>query len=394
MSKTRLGIDVLLEKHLSLLKNKRVAFLGHAASLSANRTPTLTLLSNHPNIQLVKLFGPEHGLYSAAQDMQTVQSSQDPLTGLEVISLYGDTIDSLKPKKSDLKDVDVLVCDLQDIGVRYYTYIYTLALCMQVCAEMKIEVVVLDRPNPLNGTTIEGNLLDKNYASFVGFYELPVRHGMTIGELAKYFNTEEKIGCALTVVPMERWNPAHYFDETGLAWVNPSPNMPSLETAVVYPGGCLIEATELSEGRGTDTPFEILGAPYIHADELAQILNNLRLGFVRFEACHFTPRFQKHAGKICHGVRLHVSDRKKFSSYVTSLKVIQVIRDLYPGDFSWRHKPYEFVSDIPAIDLLTGCSEFRKLIETKASLDPWIESWKKKSTAFVKKRERYLMYDR
>lgn len=388
----QLGVDNLIQNHKHLLKNKRVGLLTHSAALSTSLESTLEILNKDPDINLVLLFGPEHGVFGTAQDMEGVASSKDPLTGLPIVSLYGNSLETLKPKKEDIKKIDVLICDLQDIGVRYYTYIYTLAFCMQTCAELGKKVIVLDRPNPLNGVDMEGNVLDKKYSSFVGWYSLPVRHGMTIGELAQYFNKEESIGCDLKVIPMKGWKREWYFDETGVTWTPPSPNMPKLSTAIVYPGGCLIEATQLSEGRGTTMPFEWIGAPYINARELADQLNELKLPEVLFQAFHFKPNFQKYADQECKGVQIHVKDRKNFKSFLTTLHIIQTIHNLYPKDFAWRDKAYEFVTNIPAIDLLCGCDTFRKIIEKRGHISAWEKTWEEDLREFETKRMGYLIY--
>lgn len=388
----QLGIDVLLKEKVDLLKGKRLALLAHRASVDNRLQQTKNLLHEHPDVNLTILFGPEHSLYGTAQDMEEVDSSRDPETGLDVLSLYGSTRDSLKPKKEHLDRFDVLVCDLQDVGSRYYTYIYTMALCMEACAELEKSVIVLDRPNPINGVDIEGNILKREFSSFVGLYPLPVRHGMTIGELAQYFNVEEKINCNLTVIPMKGWRRLWYFDQTGLQFVPPSPNMPTVNTAIVYPGMCLIEATGLSEGRGTTTPFEWIGAPYIDADSLASELNALSLEGVSFRSIHFRPDRQKWKGEECFGVGLHISDRHQFKPYQTGLIVLKTIVELYPAEFHWRTKPYEFETDIPAINLLTGSDEFLALLMKKRPLEPWFSKWPDEIEKFRERRKPYLLY--
>ncbi len=387
-----LGIDNLLAEHMHLLKGKRVALLAHVASVDRQLRFTPTLLDEHPEVNLTVLFGPEHGLYGTAQDMEGVSTSIDPGTGLDVISLYGTTLESLKPKPEDLDRFDVLVCDLQDIGSRYYTYIYTVALCMEACAAADKPVIVLDRPNPLNGITIEGNMLQREFASFVGLYPLPVRHGMTIGELAQYFNETEQFGCDLTVIPMTGWLREYYYDQTGLTFVPPSPNMPTLQAGIVYPGMCLIEATELSEGRGTTMPFEWIGAPYIEARGLSDALNKQDLSGVYFRPTSFKPNYQKCQRKECFGVQVHVLDRDKFESFKAGLILLKTIHDLYPDDFRWREKPYEFVTDIPAIDLLTGSDIYRNCLIHNQSLDAYMASWPEEMEAFREERRRYCLY--
>ncbi len=387
------GIDRLFSEDIVDFKNKRVGLLAHPASVNSRLIHTLTLFKNRDNITLTRLFGPEHGLWGQAQDMEEVGSTDDSFSGLPVTSLYGSTLETLKPSAKDLKDIDILVCDLQDIGSRYYTFIYTMAFCMEACANSNKEVLVLDRPNPINGVDVEGPLLKKGFESFVGAYAgLPVRHGMTIGELAHYFNEEFNIECDLQVIPMKGWKRSMMFEDTGLAWVLPSPNMPTVDTALVYPGACLIEATELSEGRGTTRPFELTGAPFIDAHPLADELNRIKLPGVIFRPAFFKPGFQKQANKNCGGVQWHVMDRKIFSSYLTGIAVLKTIIDLYPNEFSWREKPYEFVKDIPAIDLLSGSDTLRHQLEKHRSLEEIQKGWEEDRKSFLKKREKYLLY--
>lgn len=389
---TQLGTDVFLKNHLHLVQNKRVALLTHVGAVNGEFQYTHVLLHNHPRIHLTLLFSPEHGIYGIAQDMESVSSATDPLTGLPVVSLYGTRPESLKPKPEHLDQFDVLVCDLQDVGTRYYTYVYTLAHCLEACGKTQKKVIVLDRPNPLGGVAVEGNLLKSDFASFVGMYPLPVRHGMTIGELARYFNDTQKFGCELEVIPMNGWRREMTFDQTGLVWSPPSPNMPTLETAFVYPGMCLIEATEISEGRGTTRPFEWVGAPFIHAGTLANELNRLSLNGVTFRPIHFIPNFQKHAGEECAGVHVQVTDRNTFKPYETGLHLIKTIHQLYLDQFKWRMDPYEFVADTLAIDLLTGCDTFRNCLEKNAPLADWMSSWNDELKKFKEIRKEHLLY--
>lgn len=388
-----LGIETFLRTQPTKLKNKRIGLLAHPASVDSKLNHTLDLILNHGGFKLNALFGPEHGILGTAQDMIDVDSSRDARTGLKVKSLYGNTFESLKPSPQDLNDIDVLVCDLQDIGTRYYTYAATIALCMQACAAAKKEVIVLDRPNPIDGVTVEGRLLKPGFESFVGLYPIPVRHGMTMGELARYFNIEENINCELTVIPIEGWHRKSYFDQTGLPWVLPSPNMPTLDTAIVYPGMCLIEATELSEGRGTTRPFEFIGAPFIDPHALAKKLTDeYPLEGVQFRPIAFHPTYQKCAHQNCGGVQLHLTDRSRFNSYRTGLAIVHAIASLYPKDFKWRAKPYEFVADIPAIDLLTGDAHFRESIGSKAPFADILRHAESVSPDFLQKRQKYLLY--
>jgi uncharacterized protein YbbC (DUF1343 family) len=282
---------------------------------------------------------------------------------LPVFSLYGETEDSLHPTPEALSLLDVLVVDLQDVGARYYTFVYTMAYCLEACARLGKRVIVCDRPNPLNGVTVDGPLLEPAYASFVGRFPLPVRHGRTIGELAEQWNREQEWGADLTVIPMTGWDRAMWFDQTGLPWAPPSPNMPTLDTATVYPGGCLIEGTNLSEGRGTTRPFEIVGAPWLDGRAVAAALNKQGLPGVHFRPIQFVPTFHKHAGQACEGVFVHVTNRDAFHAFDVYVRLIAVARRLAPTSFAWRTEPYEFVRDRLAFDLLCGTDRIRRAIE-------------------------------
>lgn len=347
-------------------KKSRIGLLAHAASVNKNLVHAVDVLLQK-KFALTALFGPEHGLWATAQDMIAVGQARDARTGLPVVSLYGDSFESLTPTAQDLGEVDVLICDLQDVGSRYYTYACTAALCLKACARDGKKLVVLDRPNPLSGVVVEGPGLQPGFESFVGLFSVPVRHGMTLAELVLLYAQQEELEDFLEIVPMKGWKRSMTFDQTGLPWVLPSPNMPTLETAFVYPGMCLIEATEISEGRGTTRPFELVGAPFIDAHELSKALTALKLPGVVFRPVYFHPTYQKHAGKDCGGVQLHVTNRKMFQSYLTGVAVLKTIHDLYPNDFKWREKPYEFVTEIAAIDLLSGDGRLRQQIENKES---------------------------
>lgn len=388
----KLGIDQLLSQNTSRFKNARIGLLAHPASIDSEGIPTLIKLHEHPDFNLVKLFGPEHGLWGMAQDMESVDQEFDPLTKLPVKSLYGSTIDSIKPCVSDFENLDILICDLQDIGARYYTYIYTMAFCMEIAAKTQTKVIVLDRPNPI-GNALEGNILDIKYRSFVGYYPILTRHGMTMGELASYFNTEENLNCDLEVISMKDWNRHSYYDENNLVWVAPSPNMPTIDTAILYPGLCLLEATEISEGRGTTRPFEWVGAPYIDPFLLAEKLNQLKLSGVFFRPIGFKPGFQKFQNQFCYGVQIHLLDRVNLQPLLIGVKIIETIYHLYPQDFKWREKPYEFVEEIPAIDLLWGNDSLRKSLESGVETSELIKNMDSDIKLFLKKRDPYLLYD-
>ncbi len=389
--KVHTGLEVLLEDPAPIA-GKRVGLVTHPSAVTSELRHAIPLLHERREWTLTTLFGPEHGMWGEAQDMAHVGDATDPLTGLRVYSLYGASVDDLAPRREMFADIDVLVVDLQDIGSRYYTFIYTMALCMREAAKANVPVVVLDRPNPIDGVHIEGNIREEKYSSFVGLYPLPVRHGMTAGELARFFNETLAMHCDLSVVPMRGWKRSMWWDETGLPWVIPSPNMPTVATATVYPGMCLVEGTNLSEGRGTTHPFELFGAPWLDSFKLADALNRLDLPGIRFRPHYFQPTFQKHAGQMCGGVELHVTDREVFEPFRTGLWCVKVAHDLDPGKFDWRRETYEFVSDRLAIDLLAGSTHYRELVERGGDVDDWVASWKSEMGEFAGVRREFLLY--
>ena len=386
------GLERILADQKHLLKGKRVGLVCNPTSVTPDLKHAIDLFHAADGIDLKAIFGPEHGARGDAQYMVDVGEEHDARTGLPVFSLYGKTKESLAPTKKMLDGLDTLVVDIQDIGSRYYTYVYTMSYCMESAAKYGKEVIVLDRPNPLGGVAVEGNVLNQPLRSFVGRYPMPVRHGMTAGELAGLFNDEFGIGCKLTVVPMRGWNREMWFDQTELPWVIPSPNMPTLETAAVYPGMCLLEGTNVSEGRGTTMPFLFVGAPWVDAYELAEALTAERLPGVRFRPHYFTPTWDKAKGQRCAGVELHIGDRDALKSYVTGIAVVKTLRRLYPEQFDWRREAYEFESDHLAIDLLLGRHELRKMVEADAPLAEIEASWKDEAATFLQTRSEYLLY--
>jgi len=351
----------LLDRAAELLGGARVGLLAHQASILPDLSYLPDRLLDHPAVRLVALFGPEHGLAGAAQDQVGVGRSV--YRGAPVCSLYGKTEADLQPTPESLAGIDTLVVDLQDVGARYYTFIYTMAYCLEACAAAGKRVIVCDRPNPLNGVAVEGPVLEPAFASFVGRFPLPVRHGKTIGELARQWNREQGWNAELLVLPCSGWDRRMWFDETGLPWAPPSPNMPTLDTATVYPGGCLVEGTNLSEGRGTTRPFEIAGAPWLDGRALAAELNALALPGVHFRPISFVPTFHKFAARTCEGVFVHVVDRDAFRPFDAYLHLIAAARRQSRRDFAWRTEPYEFVSDRLAFDLLCGTDRIRREIE-------------------------------
>lgn len=385
------GLEVLLENPAPIT-GRKIGLVTNQSAVTRDLRHSLPLLAAGRGWELAALFGPEHGIWGEAQDMAHVENSKDPLTGLPVWSLYGASHEQLSPPADVLETLDALVIDLQDIGSRYYTFIYTMALCMRVAASIGLPVIVLDRPNPIDGIHLEGNIREEKYSSFVGMFPLPTRHGMTPGELARYFNARFGLGCDLTVVPMRGWERGMWWGDTELPWVIPSPNMPTVFTATVYPGMCLVEGTNLSEGRGTTHPFEFFGAPWLDPFVLAERLNHLDLPGVRFRPHYFMPTFHKHANKVCGGVELHVTDRAIFEPYRTGLWCIRVARDMDPEKFDWRREPYEFVADRLAIDLLAGTSRYRDIVENGGTLDAWIREWEHDLREFARAREEFLLY--
>ncbi len=390
------GLEVLIDEEPWRIQGKRIGLVTNQSAVTRDLSHAVKLLLAGRGWKLAALFGPEHGIWGEAQDMAHVDHSTDPLTGLPVYSLYGKNESDLAPRREVLRGLDALVIDLQDIGSRYYTFIYTMAICMREAAPLGVQVIVLDRPNPIDGVHLEGNIREDQYSSFVGMFPLPARHGMTAGELARWFKRYyadvHKIECDLVVVPMKGWRRGMWWGDTELPWVIPSPNMPTVYTAAVYPGMCLVEGTNLSEGRGTTHPFEFFGAPWLDSFRLAEQLNRLGLPGVRFRPHFFTPTFHKHAGKVCGGVELHVTNRGTFEPYRTGLWCVKVARDMNPDEFKWRTETYEFVSDRLAIDLLAGSSKYRELVEAGGNVDEWVAQWEEPLREFARFRDEFLLY--
>ncbi len=384
------GLEVLLDRHLPWLRGRRLGLLAHQASVTRDLAHAAQLLNDLRGVRLARLFAPEHGLWGAAQDHAPVASTRDQVTGLEVWSLYGER---RAPTPETLAGLDALVVDLQDIGARYYTFVWTLALAMRECARAGVRVIVLDRPNPLGGDRVEGNVPDPAFASFVGLYPLPARHGFTIGELARRFVLEEGIRCDLTVARMRGWRRAMLWEDTGLPWVPPSPNMPTADTARVYPGGCLIEGTNLSEGRGTTRPFEWIGAPYLDGHRYAAALDAMSLPGVRFRPARFIPTFHKWAGEVCGGVQIHVTDRRRFRPFRTGIAAIAVARRLAPAEFRWKEPPYEFEHKRLPIDILFGTDRIRTQIEGGTDLPVIEATWRTALPLYTRRRRAFMIYD-
>lgn len=388
--RTSLGFEKLLSEHLDLVRGARVGLICNQASVDREFRHVADLFGAHPEINLTTLFGPQHGIRGDVQDnMVETPHTHDAATGLPIYSLYSET---REPTQRMLEETDVLVFDMQDVGCRIYTFIYTLANCMRAAKREGKRVVVCDRPNPLGGVELAGTILEPEYASFVGQFPLPTRHGMTVCELARMFNEHWGIGCELEVVTMEGWSREYWFDETDAPWVMPSPNMPTLEAATVFPGTVHLEGTQMSEGRGTTRPFELVGAPYIDAAEYARRLEAVGLAGVRFRAANFLPTFQKHAGQTCGGVQIHVMDRDAFEPVIAGVAAVKIAYDLYREDFRWKEPPYEYVYDKNPFDVISGTKTLRESIEQGTSLEAIQASWEEGLQCFAQQRAPYLLY--
>ena len=400
MSRVTTGLDILCAEDFARLKGKSIAILANQAAVNSELEHILTLVQNSSSTNLQRLFAPEHGFAGTKQDMEVVEGESH--NAVETISLYGSSEAALYPTESNLSDIEVLLVDLPDVGSRYYTFAQTMAYCMQVCAKTKTKVLVLDRPNPINGLSVEGSYLDDDCRSFCGYGSIPQRHGLTLGELATVFNNGleiqgrsiDAINCDLEVIRMDGWNRQMYFDDTKLPWVLPSVNMPTLDTAIVYPGMCLFEATKLSEGRGTTKPFELIGAPYIDGQQWIQSLKEVypSLSGAKLRPVQFIPKFQKCADTTCGGVQIHLSDRDLFEPLRWAIALIMAAYRLYPEDFSWRTDAYEFIGHKPAIDLLYGSSNFRKCLERNGNIKEIEDEISSCSNEFLELRKPFLLY--
>lgn len=392
---TKTGLDILVADEFAPLRGLRVGVVTHPAAVDRNLRHIIELLGAAAKVKLAAIFGPEHGLLGQAQDLISVNAGESKAAGApRVHSLYGATAESLRPAAAQLEGLDALVIDLQDIGSRYYTFQATMRYCLQAALPLGLRVLILDRPNPLGGEMVEGPALLKSHESFVGAHDIAIRHGLTMGELAMLYQHELGLGDGdLQVVPCEGWKRSDFWDATGLQWVLPSPNMPTPDTALVYPGQCLIEGTNLSEGRGTTRPFEIVGAPWLDAAKLAKRMNDAKLPGVKFRAAWFRPTFQKHAGIDCGGVQLHVTDRAIFQPVRTSLALLSAMREMSGDKFAWRTEVYEFVRDPIAADLLFGSGRERSHIEGGKPVAELHNVWRKEEEAFLHRRHTVLLYD-
>lgn len=381
MAKVKLGIENLLENRLNLLAGKKVGLITSPTGLDSQLRSTVDLLFRS-GVRLTGLYGPEHGVRGNAQAGEEVSSSIDETTGLPVYSLYGPT---KKPTREMLKDVDTLIFDMQDVGCRYYTFNYTMAYAQEAASEYGLEFIVLDRPNPLGGVTVEGNLVQEGYRSFVGAYPLPNRYGLTIGELSLYLAKFLGVGKDPTVIKLSGWERNMYYEETELLWVPPSPNLPTVDSAVLYPGTCLFEGTNLSEGRGTTRPFEIIGAPWLNAFKLADELNEKNLPGVLFRPVFFVPTFSKHEKKECQGVHVHVTDRQVLEPLRVALYLLSAVFKYQETEFLSNNNRYFF-------NLLAGDPEIKDQIKTGINPDEIIEKMNSENHDFQKNAKQIMLY--
>jgi uncharacterized protein YbbC (DUF1343 family) len=391
-SRVKIGAEILIEKHLDLIKGKKIGIVTNHTGILPDGRHIVDVLNEIEGVKIVALFGPEHGIRGEVPDGKSISHGVDAKTGIPVFSLYGDV---KKPTEEMLKDIDVLIFDIQDVGARFYTYISTMSYCMEACAEMGKKFIVLDRPNPIRGVYVDGPILEPRFKSFVGLHPIPVAHGMTVGELAKMFNDEgwleNAVKADLTVVKMENYSRKMWFDQTGLPWVKPSPNMMTLKTAIVYTATCFIEGTNVSEGRGTQHPFEWIGAPWIDGEKLAKELNYYKLPGVKFEPISFTPTDiekvtvdPKYEGEKCGGVYLNVYDREKFEPVKVGVYILYALKKLYPDKFKWR---------TAGQDRLWGTDKVRLMIDEGKKPDEIIKTWEDDVKKFLSIRQKYLLYN-
>ena len=389
--RVRLGIESILDDRFDAIRGQRVGLVCNQASvLPESFAHAADVFAAHDKFTLTTLFGPQHGIRGDVQDnMIETPHTFDQHTGKPVYSLYSET---RVPTEEMVSDIDTFVIDLQDVGCRIYTFAYTMANCMKAAAKYGKRIVVCDRPNPIGGLSVEGNVTEPAFTSFVGQFELPTRHGMTIGELAKMFNEHFGIGCELEVIQMEGWRRDMWFDQSGLPWILPSPNIPTPDTCIVFPATVHIEGTELSEGRGTTKPFELNGAPFIDANEWKQKLDSYDFPGVTFRSCYFQPTFQKWAGQTCGGIQMHVTDRDTFTPVIVGIAMVKAAYDLYTGKFQWKQTDYEYEFGKNPFDVVSGTDKIRKAIEAGDSLDTIENAWQNRLSEFSAIRRSFLLY--
>lgn len=384
-----IGIDRLLTTDRRLVEGRTVGLVSNPASINPAFRHSSDLLFDDPDVTLAAIFGPQHGFRADLQDnMIETPHARDARRQVPIFSLYSEV---REPTAEMLRGLDALVIDLQDVGTRVYTYIYTMANCMRAAARHGVKVIVCDRPNPVNGIDIEGHLLVTSYASFVGQFPIPLRHGMTMGEIARLFNRAFGLNANLEVVPMDGWRRGMFFDETKLPWVIPSPNLPTLDSAIVYPGAVLFEGTQLSEGRGTTRPFELIGAPWVDAERFAAAMNDRALPGAHFRPVVFEPTFQKHARQGCGGSQLHVTDRSAFKPVRAAVEMLDEFRKQDPARFAWREPPYEYEHEKMPIDILYGSPKLREAVDA-GNTTSLLAAAVRDEEAFRQTREPFLLY--
>ncbi len=382
------GLDVAAGDP-TIIGNQRWGLLANHSAVTSCLTPArIALAASQPTL----LFAPEHGLEGVAQDMEGVADAYDNLTGVPIRSLYGNDASTLRPRDEDLNDIELMIVDVPDIGTRYYTFAATMDAVMNACEARSIPLLVLDRPNPIGGHKREGGRVHDGFSSFVSQLPTPIRHGLTLGEIAMLLQRERYADLELSILLCRDWKRKNWWDKTGLPWVAPSPNMPTIETAAIYPGMCLFEATTLSEGRGTTRPFHLIGAPWIDANRLVDALKTRTTPGCAFRPTAFRPMFHKHSHEVCNGVELHITDRQALDALRVGACLLHTIFELYPEEFGWRQKAYEFVSGIPAIDLLTGSPGLRSCVESNGNLDELFALWDSEVVDFEDQLDGILLY--
>jgi len=379
------GAEIVLEDPKKYLGSDPIGLITNQTGVTSKLDHLIDVYHTEPDIKLKKIFGPEHGARGDIQDALLVEDSVDGVTGLPVYSLYGEF---RKPTRLMLEDLDRLVFDIQDVGARFYTYISTLTLCLEVAKEHSLAFTVLDRPNPINGVDVEGNILDPFFKSFIGMHSIPIRHGMTSGELALYINQE--IEAELSVVEMKGWSRDMWYDDTGLPWVQTSPNLPTLDTATVFPGTCFFEGIKASEGRGTTKPFENLGAPWVNSRKWADSMNKLNLPGARFRSCYFTPTFWRYKDRRCNGLQVHVTDRDIFDAVTTGLHLLHTLRQVHPEAFEFNPPTYD---KHPHFDYLAGTDGLRKDLNDGKTVEDISDKWRLEREKFMDIREKFLLYE-
>ncbi len=386
--KTISGLDRFIMQ-CDRYQKRNIGLIVNQTSVSSDLKYSWQILAKK-GLRIHKIFSPEHGLYATEQDQVAVTSQQPG--AIPVVSLYGSDYQSLFPNESDLQNIDLLIFDIQDIGTRYYTFVITLAYILRRLHQKGLEILVLDRPNPINGQDIDGTPLEADYHSFVGEISVPVRHGLTAAELARYYVFQEKLDLPLDTFPMENWRRGDDFDHTELPWVMPSPNMPDIDTAYIYPGMCLLEATNISEGRGTTRPFLHCGAPFIDPDIFCAALQRYALPGIVFRPTYFKPTFHKYKEMVVGGAFLHITDRRVVPAFLVGIAITKIVHDLYPQHFSFLRDGYEFNTSHPAFDILSGSSSMRTMIEQGASLEEIAASYQTYLHNFSRNKQQWHIY--